>query len=216
MSFVQFTDPAQGREIYGQWIARARLGLFIRLVDLVRQISRADSPPAMAALLADYFSLCGFEPGVLSGLDQLAAYSQLVELNQPTWLAAFQKWNGDPEYKAPPYDYEGRKWAWWVHKLASRYGWTRDEILELWPEEAAAYLQEVIIAEYDEADERRSLSKLAYHTDQSNTMKFRPLPRPGWIIDPPRPKQIRIRRDMLPVGNVIDLSNLRDVPISPN
>ena len=138
----------------------------------------------------------------------LDAYRELQELNALRYFLPFQLWQ-PPELESPPYDYPGRQWAWWIHKLASRYGWARKDIFELWPEEAAAYLQEILVTEFEEADDRRALSELGYHYDKTTgKASFRPLPRPGWMVkDNPQPT-VRIRREMLPVGNVIDLSQV--------
>lgn len=213
MGFLEILE-AQGTTILDQWAPRARLGLHIILAELSDKISEAliggDEKQA-ARLISAYFVESGLNVKQVSGVIQLGAYLELLELNNPRWLLPFQKWESPPT-KPIPYDYPGRSWAWVVHKLASRYGWTRDEIFNLWPEEAAAYLQEIFISEYDESDEARSLSEVAYHYDKfTKKATFRPLPRPGWMVDGGgKPKTIRIRKDMLPQADkIIKLSDLR-------
>jgi len=211
MDFLTVTDPAQGETIAGQWIKRPRFGLHLRLGKLSEKIMDAieggDNEQA-AALIARYFELSGFDTTQLSGVEQLICLTPLLELNRVKMLFAFQKYPAG-EHDKPPYEYNGRNWAWWVHKLATRYGWTSDYIFNLWPEEAAAYLQEIIVSEYDELDERRSLSKVAYQYNKATKeYNFHPIPRPGWIIeDKKKTKPRRVRRDMLPVGNVIRLND---------
>jgi len=203
-NFLPLLDPGQGSEVYQQWIPRARLGLHIRLSEISKRIDQAltrrDSG-RVAMLMTGYFSMVDFDPAGLSGLDQIAAYTQIAKLNQLQWLARFQTWPGNPDYKPPIWDYEGRQWVYWIHKLGTRYGWTRDEIFDLWPEEAAALIQEIFVSEVQEADDRRSLSRFGYKEDrQAKVLRFLPLPRPGWMVKEVESKAVRIRRSMLPYG----------------
>lgn len=211
MSFIEAIDN-QGRVILGQWVPRARLGLHIKLSKISEKISQAliDSDgKAAARLISAYFSEVGLNVREVGGMAQLTTYLELFEMNSPAWLLAYQKWEAPPG-KPKAYDYPGREWAWVIHKIASRYGWTREEIFNLWPEEAAAYLQEIFITEYDESDEARALSEMGWHYDKhTKRSTFRPLPRPGWMVEKPEEKKIRIRKDMLPVGHIIKLGNVR-------
>lgn len=209
------SDPNQGAVIQGQLVPRSRLGVHLQLGRLLQQINRALDDKDIAVtvdLMRQYFKLCGWQADGKSGLEQLRAFLQLAELNRSLVTMAWQRATmpTDPQGKPTPYDYPGRGWAWQIHKLASRYGWSPAQVFGLWPEEAAAYLQEIMIAEYDEADERRSLSELAYHYDKnSKKSTFRPIPRPSWMKDDTsgQPKLRRVRRDMLPIGNIINLTN---------
>jgi hypothetical protein len=209
--FLDAVDPTQGLTVLGQWIPRARLGQHLRLDRLSARIAEAldaDNAAEAARLMSAYFVEVGLDVEGADGVERLRAYLQLVELNQLKWLLPFQEWDAPP-LAAPAYDYPHRAWAWWVHKLASRYGWSEDKIFSLWPEAAAAYLQEILVSEFEEADEARALSDLAYSYDKhSKTATFRPLPRPAWMVREEPVKTVRIRRSMLPVGNVIDLSKL--------
>lgn len=218
MDFLELIDPDQGVEIAGRWIGRARLGRHLRLARLADEIKAAlqiaDAAQA-AASIRKYLAVAGVAEARLTmiGVELLLTYSRLVELNAFRTIFAFQTLQGStgqPPMPEPPYTYPGRVWAWWIHKLASRYGWDRRQIFQLWPEEAAAYLQEILISEYDEADEARALSELAYHYDRSSMKaRFIPLPRPAWMKDAEtKPSSAwRIRRDMLPIGTVIDLTH---------
>jgi hypothetical protein len=76
------------------------------------------------------------------------------------------------------------------------------------------YLQEIMVAEYNESDERRALSQMAYSYDKvSKKSRFHPLPRPSWMVSLVPAKPRRVHRDMLPMGVVIDLSGRRDVEV---
>lgn len=218
MDFLAAIDDRQGTTITlgGQeiFIERKRLGGHLQLLRLSARFSQAETPAVLADLMRQYLIVAGV-PGIesLSILDTLTAYLALTALNGWKWVLPWLKPPPKPpgareiDHKSPPYNYAGRNWAIWIHKIAQAYGWARDQILRLWPEEAAAYVQEILLSEYEEAEDRRALSELSYRYDKgSNTMHFIPRPRPYWMVDNELPKSIRVRKDMLPVGNVIDLN----------
>jgi len=94
------------------------------------------------------------------------------------------------------------------HKLASRYGWSRGEIFKLWPEEAAAYIQEIMVSEYHEREDRRALSEISYQYDKATkTSRFIPAPFYNWMVDPAPPAPVRILAKMLPVGKIIKMED---------
>jgi len=198
-----------------KFISRARLGAHLQLLRLQARFSQAAGPDELARLLEDYLSLAGLSEAdlkSLTGADLLETYLTLAGLNSWQWVLPWLRPPDAPglkppeHAKEPPYHYAGRHWAIWIHKIAWAYGWSRDQILNLWPEEAAAYVQEIIIAEYDQAEEQRALSELSYrHNKHSNLMQFIPRPRPHWMVDNALPPPVRVRRDMLPVGNVIEI-----------
>lgn len=202
---AQFRDVELGRVV--RRVERARLGLHLQLARLAERFDGADGAKEMARAIGDYLSLIGLETDGATGTEVLVAYAEVRALNNWQWDLPFMREERGP-MKPPPYDYPDRNWAWWVHKLSSRYGWSRDEIFDLWPEEAACYLQEIFVSEIDESEARRSLSELAYRYDKgSKRSHFIPTPRPAWMVDSGPPKRYRIRRDMLPVGNVIKLED---------
>lgn len=199
-------------------VERARLGLHLRLARQAEAVESclAASPAELrgardvagaALAIQAYLTLAGLDPGEGTGPELLIAYRWLVAANRLQLALPFMRDETPVAGTPPAYNYEGRVHAWWIHKLASRYGWSRDQIMVLWPEEAACYLQEVLVAEFDEADERRSLSELAYHYDEhTRTSSFRPVPRPAWMVGERLRRHGRMPRVMLPTGNVVDLS----------
>ena len=152
MDFLNIINPDQGVEVFGQWIPRARFGVHLRLDKIAGEIEEAfnarDSHHISEAIDA-YLCLCGLSIASLSGFEQLMAYSTLTRLNTLQGAFAFQKQQG-PEGNLPSYHYTGRYIAWWVHQLSWHYGWSRNDIMALWPEEAAAYLQEIMVQELDD------------------------------------------------------------------
>jgi len=172
------------------------------------EINQAFGDSNTIALLNAYFSIAKFDTNDLSGFQILSAYCQLLELNQLQGLFAFQKATSE-EHEPEPYAYEGRFIVWWIHKLSSRYSWTRKEIFNLWPEEASAYLQEILLSEIDELEQQRSLSELAYKYDKhSKKSRFIPTPKPNWMVDNGKSRTIKMRRDMMPMGEIISLDEL--------
>ena len=212
MDFLNIINPDQGVEVFGQWIPRARLGLHLRLDKIAGEVEEAfvnrDSHQ-IADRMNAYLSICDLSVAPLSGFEQLMAYSTLTRLNTLQGAFAFQKQQA-PDSKLPSYHYSGRYIAWWVHQLSWHYGWSRDDIMALWPEEAAAYLQEIMVQELDDFERIRSLSELSYSYDKATQKsRFIPTPKPNWMVDAGTVKKLfRIRRDMMPIGNIIELDKL--------
>jgi hypothetical protein len=131
----------------------------------------------------------------------------------------FQKFNPDPslpllnapkEKKEADWEYKGRSWNYFSHLLANAYGWTLEYIAEMDVNEALGHVQEILTQEYLEQEFTHSLSEVSYVYNK-NTKKsdYKPLPRPYWMRPVSQPtKKVRIRRDMLPVGYVVDASGL--------
>ena len=208
MDFLDLVHPNQGVAVFSQWVRRARFGKHIRLTKLAAEIdlvlSNKRSRQA-ATLINEYFEIAGFNAIGLEREDLLIAYGKLVQLNKPRFILPFQAFQGPPAIPKP-YDYPGRYIAWIVHKLATRYGWTRHYIFNLWAEEVFSYIQEILIAEHEEMDEKRSLTELGYSYDKATgKATFRPVPRPGWMVEEQKPKIYKVRKDMLPVGHIIKL-----------
>lgn len=181
-------------------VPRARLGLHLRLGSLSDDFEEAPGSPEMAVAIQSYFEVLGLDISHLRPVEILRAFIELRAFNSWQMELAFMK-DAGPKPGPEPYDYPGRNWAWVIHKLASRYGWTRDYIFSLYPEEAAAYLQEILVSEHFEAEERYRLSELAYTYDKnSKTRRYVPLSKPAWMVNQELPKPVRILKSMLPFG----------------
>lgn len=104
-----------------------------------------------------------------------------------------------------PWDYADRDWYEWVHLVASRYGWSIEYIAELEIEDGIGLIQEILVDDQLNKEFLWGMSEMAFeYVPATKSSRFRPLPRPNWMQ--PRhfePKHIRLRKDMLPVGNVI-------------
>jgi len=215
--YLDALNPVQGSYITlcnkPVWVDRARFGLHLRLSELDQKFESSTAADEMAAIIRAYLAMCGIEDTEASNIELLLAFSHLRQLNNWQWILPFMSGSAGAGQDKPPYDYEGRYWAWWVHELASRYGWSRDEIFNLWPEEAAVYLQEILISKIEEAEQARSLSEVSYRYDkQTKKSKFIPMPKPGWMVgdvaNGNEPKKVKILKGFLPVGNVIDIGGM--------
>lgn len=112
--------------------------------------------------------------------------------------------------KPADWDYDGREWAYWSHLIAKTYGWTLEYIGELDVNEALARVQEILTDEQLEREFYYGLSEIAYPYNKSTKQNhFKPLGRPYWMKPVTAPIQkTMIRKDMLPVGLVNDVSGM--------
>ena len=194
-------------------VERARLGLHLFLAREAEQalgaLGNGDTGIA-ATHMGQYIRLACGDHLCVTSAEMIAAFVELAVINMPMFSLAFME-AAIEKSPAPAYDYPDRGYALWVHRLASRYGWTREEIFDLWPEEFMCYLQEILVSEYDEEDRLRILSEMAYHYDKATKkMNFRPLPRPAWMSGRKERQKMRIHYAYLPMADeIIDLSKLR-------
>lgn len=196
---------------------RARLGLNLLLAreaDIADDALRRADVSATAQSVRAYLSLAGLGDHIekATGTEMLYAYLTLTLFNAPLFLLPFMKSKPDKSMPLPAYDYQDRGFAVWIHKLATRYGWTRHYIMDkLFPEEAMCYLQEIVVSEYYEGEGRRMLSEMAYKYDKgAKVSRYRPLPMPSWMSGrKDEPKKVRIHLRFLPMGDVVDLSKMQ-------
>lgn len=204
-------------------VERACLGLHLQLArvagkaDVALQKAGADLSGSEVNLAARhvcaYLALAGVEEHCASatGVELFLSYLVLSTFNAPMFLLPFMKSKPKKDPPAPAYDYPDRGFAIWIHRLATRYGWTRHYILDqLYPEEAMAYLQEIAVSEYFEHESVRVLQRMAYVYDKAGKkLRYRALPMPPWMAGyKGKLKTVRIHRRMLPMGDVINLNTL--------
>lgn len=199
--YLDAIAPNQGITLAGRFLPRARLGLHLQLSRLHTEFEQASGATETAFIIQEYLS--HYDLTGLSGPDALYHFACLLSLNQWQWSLPFML-ASKPDKKPEAYEYQDRTYAWYVHKLASRYSWTREYIFNLWPEEFACYLQEIFVSELDEYEDLYRLHEIAYVYDKSTKRsKYQPLPRPEWMDPPIAPPVIRIHRGFLPSGLVI-------------
>lgn len=192
-------------------VARCRLLAHLHLSEIEIKIKATSELVLISALIIEYLSVAGLtdeQSKKASVYELLDAFFALRQLNAwqwlLPWLANSKSEPGQPEF----YDYSGRRWAVWVHRLASRYGWSRDEIFNLWAEEAAAYIQEIMVSEYHEREDLRALSELSYRYDKITKMSnFIPTPAYSWMVDDRPPAAVKTPIRLLPIGNVVKMED---------
>lgn len=213
--FLSAVDPLQRAKIIidGEPVIvdRCRLLDHLRLSEIELKIANSKKPVPISAAVIEYLFVAGLTDNQIknaSGYELLEAFFVLRKLNAWKWLPPWLKNQEKDEGPGVVYDYKGRRWAIWIHKLASRYGWTPDAIWNLYPEEVAVYMQEVMVAEYYEREDRRALSEVSYKYDKvTKTSRFIPSPLYSWMVDNKPPEVVRVPVRALPVGNVIKLDN---------
>lgn len=134
------------------------------------------------------------------------AYTYIAMLNsipQSNRFAILRKYDHASK-TTDPWTYFERTLYLWTHMIASAYGWSKKTIENLWPEEAVAYLQEILADQQYDREFYYSLSDAAYSYDPATKKaKFRPMERPAWMVlrtEPIKTQKINIKA--LPSGNV--------------
>lgn len=203
-------------------IKRSRLGKYL---DLLTQRDRLDKAvekgeaPEIASGLYEYLRISlpdldreTFESAPWFEVIQMFAVNADINLIPHADQYAIISVDGGDESDGVPWDYPGRSGIVWKHLLAGAYGWPLGEIDDLWPEQAIRFLMEILSDEFSDKEFVHSLSELAYEYNESTKKSsYRPLRRPLWMVEgaevsrEERKKSLitKIRRDFLPVGNVI-------------
>lgn len=194
-------------------IERARLRRWFELERIRGQLldaaERGDTL-TVSTLLCAYLSAASGEDQELYGkavwYEVAVAFNKVVELNRvATRFPVFR--NTVSSSKDMPWDYDGRDWYEWVHIIASRYGWSIEYIAELEVEDGIALIQEILVSDQLDREWQWQMSEMAFeYVPATKSSRFRPLPRPQWMIakhEPP--KSIKIRKDLIPIGNIVVL-----------
>lgn len=139
----------------------------------------------------------------LNSVFLFALYLEAFALNSPNKEYPILK--AHTENKEPlPWEYPGRAWYFWLNLLSKQYGWDIEYISNLDLDDAIGLYQEIEIDMQLNREWEWGLTELAYPYDTTiKAGKFKPLPRPNWMMPiVPKPKVVRIRKDMLPIGNI--------------
>lgn len=185
---------------------RARLGTFVYLQqarkDMRAAAARGENGTLTDALFVWMQTAIGVERAEFeraSWLEIGVAYGRLDALNLIEEELPILRSTGG---KVPRWDYPRREIIAWVDMIAHAYGWSKDEIVNLYPEEAVAIWQEIAAREYYERRFDHALSQVAYETDRSGRVTYRPLDMPFWMATGDSHK-VKIPKTALPIGNII-------------
>jgi len=199
-----------------EWtITRARLGGFLRLQQARESINKGVEESANGWIVDGIFEflrvsipdLKATEFYLSPWYDAFYAYSQIEDLNRLPHGVEFSilKFPASAHGRSVPWDNPLRSIIIWIHLIAKTYSWSRDEIENLWPEEAVAYVQEIMADEQMDREFVHMLSTVAYEYNKTTKKsQYRPLARPMWMMMQKVEDVItKLRKDFLPVGNVI-------------
>jgi len=141
-----------------------------------------------------------------SGIELLAAYAKIILLNRlPEGIPIIDVKSRPTSSDNIPWHYDGRKAFSYIHLIASTYGWSRKEILNLRVEEFFALAQEILTDAQLKSEEAHRLSKMSYKYDKTaKTLTLVKLDRPVWMSPKPAPIIMKpVPKQFAPVGNVV-------------
>lgn len=196
-------------------LQRLALGDWCKLEEIKKEIDEAVSKNDYELVFSKMVkfvetALCQSAPidwNKLPWFEFAEVYSKTVEVNSPTIEFPVLR-NAKSDNKKLPWEYDGRSWYFWLSLFAKNYGWRQDEIYQLDLDTAIGLYQELAIDDQLMKEFHYGLSEIAYpYNKGTKKSEYKPMPRPSWML-PIVPTQlpiIRMKRDHLPVGNVIDL-----------
>ncbi len=208
---VIFSLGGQEYEIF-----RARLGKYLLLQEAAANLTKAGKAASQGGggkavirgLLA-YFNV--FIPELTenqivncSWIEIFSAMGEIAILNDIEIDFAILKYKTEGGLPAP-WEYPERMRHFWIHILAYAYKWSKEQIENIWPEEAFAYLQEIVAHEQQEREFAHSLSEVAYQYDSgTKKSRYKPLQRPPWmILRDPKSMIVKLPLALVPVGEIV-------------
>ncbi len=178
------------------FISRARLGMYLEL-----------EQHWLSKDVEGYLRVVGIVVAPdNSGIELLVAFTKIVLLNKiPEGIPIIDVRSRPVKTTDIPWQYEGRKAFSYIHLVASTYGWSREEILNLRIEEFFALAQEILTDAQLNSEELHRLSKMSYKYDKTaKTLTLIKLERPVWMTPNPVPLKMKpVPKQLLPVGNVV-------------
>lgn len=147
--------------------------------------------------------------GKVSWYEFLEIYSTVIKENSPRLEFPILT-ESKKESKKLPWEYKGRNWYFWLNLFAKSYGWDSDTVSKLDIDTAIGLFQETEIDHQMNKEWEWSLSELAFpYNESTKKSEYKPLDRPYWMLPiAEHPKKVIVPKDMMPMGNVIDLSKL--------
>ena len=197
-------------------ISRARLGKYLLLQEAAGNLTKAGEAAAQGgggkAVIKGFLAYFNVNIPELteqqittsSWMEIFTAMGEIAILNNfeiDFAIIKFQSRGGLPA----PWEYPERMRHFWIHFLAYAYKWSKEEIENIWPEEAFAYLQEIMAHEQSEREFAHSLSEIAYQYDSgSKKSRYKPLQRPAWMIArDPKTLIVKLPKELVPVGHIV-------------
>lgn len=191
-------------------LTRARLGGFLRLQAELEAYDKAAKSWDLHDMAEGLWRVLNTGLGLDRATFETAPWFEVVEA-----FVRVQTVNALPETeklamlrmaeksRPVPWDYEGRTAIAFVHILAESYGWSKQEVLDLWPEEALALMQEIEASDFVRREFEHMHSQLAYKYDKRGKGTYQPLKKPAWMVFRPKRLVTQLLRKALPLGNVV-------------
>lgn len=195
-------------------VVRHTLKVWLQLDELnnkTLKAAEASNAQEFISSMLTYLSVAfGVSTTILAEIDWheiSIAYNRAVRTNLPRLpLPIFI----ETEEVIYPWDYPGRNWYLWVHKLSSVFKWSMEYIAGLDIDDATALAQEIMVQDQFDKEWEWRRSQVAYGYDEATKKsKFIELPRPKWMLNRQPPKhavdmsKVKVPKDMLPVGLVV-------------
>ena len=197
---------------------RCKFGKWTRLEKIAADIDKAveSNITQYPSLVISYISTALFVPAkILNTLPWVITvyiYHAVRAANIPQKIPLMLSKKGDKKVKEEKlgWDYDNRNWHYMSHLLAKEYGWGLEYIWGLDIDVALAHIQEIYTDQQLEHEFLWSMSEIAYpYNSSTKQSKFSPLQRPYFMqSEAPELKTIKIRKDMMPVGNIVDVSGM--------
>lgn len=203
----QVPVTVRGREYQ---VTRARLGGFLRLqrilLDILKAAKAQDTGPLVDAVFSFLQTAIGMSADDFanaSWLEVVNVYQKVLDANRLPDSEQYAMMKYAEAVKPVPWDYPARTMIVWLHYFAEAYGWSKETVLELWPEEAIALLQEIEASDLARREFEHMHSQLSYKFDSRGRGTYQPLRKPFWMVYRHRRITTRMTRRSLPVGKVI-------------
>ena len=185
--------------------------LFIQAVE--------DSNPNFSHLLVDYLSTALYFNVDFSKVfweDTVKAFYEIHSVTSSVRKIPLTSRKSDKKNKKDTWDYSGRLWYVYCDAIASAYGWNEKVVAKLDVNDALAYIQEIFTNQYLDKEFLWSTTEIAYEYNKTTKKsKYVPLPKPYWMLpeikDDKKRKSIAIPKSLLPVGNVINLYDPKEI-----
>lgn len=194
-------------------VHRARLGVYLRQQEassLLAAAGKSGDNGSIMRAINKYLEIAIPEitPQIVEDASwvEIATAISLIEIiNRVEIDFALLRFAGEPEASTPvPWEYEERLRYFWVHLLARSYHWTREEIENLWPEDALAFIQEILVHDQYDREFLHSISEIAYqYQPGTKSSKYVPLRRPLWMVLREEHPKVKLHRDLMPIGVVV-------------
>lgn len=195
-------------------VERSRLRTWCSLEDIRETLQKAvenNDIDSLGESVIRYLSTAISQPIDFENIpwhDTATAFLNVAKLNRlEADIPMLQIKEGKEE--APVWDYPGRNWYFWLNIFAEAYGWGADQVAELDVEEAVKLYQEIMISLHNKREWEWSLSEIAYgYNKTTKQSEYREYPKPKWMTPTfrgkkPSERKVKIRKDMMPLGNVI-------------